>query len=61
LFQQSDIPSVQVSLEVKSLYSQIFQILEGFKGTLASSVSDEQRRAMMDALGQAGSDYRWNY
>jgi len=26
-----------------------------------SSFSDEQRRSMMDALGQAGSDYRWNY
>jgi hypothetical protein len=48
-------------VEVQNLYSQIFQILEGFKGTLPSSLSDQQRRAMMDALGQAGSDYRWNY
>ena len=28
---------------------------------LATSFSDEQRREMMNALGQAGSDYRWNY
>src|SRR6185295_10402981 len=38
-----------------------FQILTGFQGTLTGSFNDEQRRATMDALGYAGSDYRWSY
>jgi hypothetical protein len=61
LLQQSNLPAVQVHVEVQSLYSQICQILDRFKGTLTGSFSNEQRRAMMDALGQAGSAYRWNY
>ena len=61
LLQQSALDSAQVHVEVQKLFSQIFQILQGFKNTLRSSFSDEQRRAMMDALGQAGSDYRWHY
>ena len=59
--QQSTLSSVQVNVEIQKLYSEIRQILNRFQGTLTGSFSDEQRRAMMDALGQAGSDYRWNY
>jgi hypothetical protein len=61
LLQQSELSSAQVSVEIQKLFSQIFPILEGFQGTLTGSFSDEGRRAMMDALGQAGSDYRWKY
>ena len=59
--QQSTLGSVQVSVEVRKFYTEIFQILTGFQGILTGSFSDEQRRAMMDVLGQAGNDYRWNY
>jgi len=61
LLEQSTLSSVQVSMEVRKLCSQVFQILSEFQGTLKGSFSDEQRRHMIDALGQAGSDYRWNY
>ena len=61
LLQRSGLDSVQVSAEVRQLYAKIFQTLNNFQGILAGAFSDEQRRAMMDALGQAGSDYRWNY
>jgi hypothetical protein len=61
LLKQSEFDSVQVSVEVQKLYSQIFQILNEFKDTLTSSFSDKQRRLIMDALGQAGSNYRWDY
>jgi hypothetical protein len=61
LLKQSDLSAVQISVEIHKLYTQIFQILNNFQGTLAGSFSDEQRRAMMDALGEAGSDSRWNY
>ena len=47
-----------VSQEVHGLYQQVAEILARFQPALAGSFSDEQRRAMMDALGEAGSDYR---
>jgi hypothetical protein len=61
LFQQSKLDSVQVSAEIQQLFTSIFQVLKGFRETLTGTFSDEQRLAMMDALGQAGSDFRWNY
>ncbi len=61
MLEQSALSTVQIGTEVHGLYWQVFQILIEFKNTLNTSFSDEQRRAMMDALGQAGSDYRWNY
>ncbi|HMB23771.1 MAG TPA: hypothetical protein VKP08_13100, partial [Anaerolineales bacterium] len=61
LLQQSRLDSIQVHAEVQKLYSQIFQVLREFRDVLKGSCSDEQRRGMMDALGQAGSDYRWSY
>ena len=61
LLHQSGLISAQLSLELQKLFSQIFQILNEYQGTLTGSFSDEGRRAMMDALGQAGSDSRWQY
>jgi prepilin-type processing-associated H-X9-DG protein len=61
LLQRSGLPSAQVSMEMQKLFSQIFKILQEFQGTLTGTFSAEGRRAMMDALGQAGSDYRWKY
>ena len=59
LLQQADLASVQINVEVQGLFSEIFDILKRFEGDLANTFSDAQRRAIMDALGQAGSDYRW--
>lgn len=61
LLRQSELTSAQVSAETRKLFSQILQILKRFEGNLANNFTDEQRRAMMDALGQAGSNYRWRY
>ena len=61
LLQQSIVDSVLVSVEVQKLYAEIYQILTRFQETLTGSFGDDQRRAMMDALGLTGSDYRWNY
>ncbi len=58
LFGQETPANVQVSTQVVDLFAQIFAVLEQFRSLLADSFSDEQRHAMMDALGQAGSDYR---
>jgi hypothetical protein len=61
LKQKWDLSPVYVSKEVLALLAQVSQILIRFQDALKDSFSDEQRRAIMDALGQAGSDYRWNY
>ncbi len=61
LLQQSKLDTVQVGAEIQKLFSQIFRALNDFKETLTGSFTDTQRRAIMDALGQAGTEYRWGY
>jgi hypothetical protein len=51
--------NLNISAEVVLLFEQMKEILGQFYPNLASDFDDRQRRAMMDALGQAGSDYRW--
>jgi hypothetical protein len=60
LFNQEPHVDLQISQEVTRLFLQIKAFLEQFQSNLAVSFSDGQRRAMMDAFGQAGSDYRWS-
>jgi hypothetical protein len=50
---------VVITRETQTLFGAIGQVLARYSPV--GPFSDEQRRAMMDALGQAGSDYRWNY
>jgi hypothetical protein len=61
LFSQSAIGAIPLHTEIYSFCTQMLKILEQFKPILQNSFSDRQRREMMDALGQAGSDYRWSY
>jgi hypothetical protein len=61
LLDMSALPAVQISVAVQRLYSQVSQILIQFQEVLKNSFSDEERRCMMDMLGQVGSDYRLNY
>jgi hypothetical protein len=61
LLQRSGLSSCRVSTEVQQLLAQVFKILRGFQKVLEGTFGDEQRLAMMDLLGQAGSDYRAKY
>ncbi|NWF69910.1 MAG: hypothetical protein HXY40_12565 [Chloroflexi bacterium] len=61
MFSTSGIESVPLSTEVQKFYTQVSSILSRFQATLQNSFSDEQRRLIMDALGSAGSDYRWGF
>lgn len=47
-----------ISKELHVLFSQINSALEQHKSLLDGSFSDEVRKALMDALGEAGSHYR---
>jgi hypothetical protein len=61
LFQQSGLSTVSIRSQVQQLYAKISQILTHYQDVLQGSFSDEQRRMVMDDLGQAGSDYRQDY
>ena len=52
---------VPVSREITGFFAQVAEILTRFSPLLASAFSDAQRKEMMDALGQAGSDFRWGF
>ena len=61
LLNRSALSTVQISPEVQHFYLQVSQILTRFQSVLQNSFGDEQRRTVMDLLGQAGSDFRWNF
>ncbi len=61
LILSSKFEHVEVHAEVAVLYEQLSKILTDFSPSLLGNFTDVQRRGMMDALGQAGSDYRSNY
>jgi hypothetical protein len=44
--------------ELHTLFEAVRAVFEAYQGSL-DAVSDETRRAMLDALGRAGSAYRW--
>jgi hypothetical protein len=59
---QGNSPGIfKVSREVKDFFTEVFQALSKFQNYLLSTFTDASRREMMDELGRAGSDYRWNY
>ncbi len=61
LFSQSGLATVPLHAEVRAFFARSAEILESFQPLLRGSFSDAQRREVMDALGAAGSDYRWGW
>ncbi len=61
VFSQGPADGLPLSVEVQHFYSQVAQILRRFEPVLQGAFTDEQRRSMLDELGQAGSDYRWAF
>jgi hypothetical protein len=61
LFSKSAIEAFPLSAEVQKFYGRVSEILTRFQPVLQRSFDDEQRRSMMDALGEAGSDYRCSF
>ena len=61
LLGQSELANASISQEVVEFYNKVSLILKQSQNILEGSLSDGQRRTFMDAMGQAGSDYRWNY
>nr|QCO92792.1 beta-1,3-oligoglucan phosphorylase [uncultured bacterium]QCO92814.1 beta-1,3-oligoglucan phosphorylase [uncultured bacterium]QCO92866.1 beta-1,3-oligoglucan phosphorylase [uncultured bacterium]QCO92903.1 beta-1,3-oligoglucan phosphorylase [uncultured bacterium]QCO92933.1 beta-1,3-oligoglucan phosphorylase [uncultured bacterium] len=61
LLQQSGSTDLAVRAEVGSFFAQVGRILKDSEPSLQGGFTPEKRRALLDELGQAGSDYRWNY
>jgi hypothetical protein len=61
LLSESGAASLEVTREVKAELEAMHEVLHRHKGALESDFDDRQRRAVMDALGQAGSDYRQGF
>ena len=52
---------LEVTQEVKTAFDAMYEALQRHQSALQSSFDDRRRRAVMDALGQAGNDYRQNF
>jgi hypothetical protein len=50
--------AVEVSAEVAEAFHRIAEALERYAGLLDGPISDRDRKAVLDSLGAAGSDYR---
>jgi hypothetical protein len=61
LFKEYEPGDLHVRGEIRQLFLAVSQILIRYGPVLQSVFTDGQRREMMDDLGRAGSDYRWNF
>jgi hypothetical protein len=61
LFTTSSFETLPIQEELVAFFNQVTGIMLRFQPFLSDRFDDEQRKAVMDALGQAGSDYRWQF
>lgn len=54
----SDLEEIQLSKELFQFYSAVSTILDTHKTKLSNSISDSDRKTIVDGLGHAGSHYR---
>ena len=55
----SEIETLALSAELAALLDAIRRTVRDHHAPLTGRITDQQRRGVMDELGQAGSDYRW--
>ncbi len=60
LFSDIDLEEVAISREIVGLLHAIRQVFSDHKSKLQGKISDADRKAILDGLGQAGSDFRSN-
>ncbi|MGD8402612.1 MAG: hypothetical protein PVJ21_03055 [Anaerolineales bacterium] len=61
LLEKSSKAAFAVTSEVGEWFAAIHSVLQKHSSSLPVGFTNEQRSAVMDELGKAGSDYRWNY
>ena len=58
VLEKTDYISVEVSTEINKFFNEIYSALDENKGVLKSSISDSDRKKIVDLLGHSGSNYR---
>ena len=58
LLESSSTPEVEVSNEILDFFNKVLRTFEKNIKLLASSINDTDKKRILDALGQAGDDYR---
>lgn len=61
LFDRNSPEVFHLSEEVQQFFGRVFKVLKQYQPLLGGAFTDQSRRSVMDELGEAGSDYRWNY
>jgi hypothetical protein len=56
----SGLSELVLTQELGAFVDANYEVLDRHQGIVLVAANDEQRRAVMDDLGQVGSDYRWN-
>ena len=58
LFAAAGTPAIEVSSEVANAFHRVAEALEQYASLLDGPISDRDRKAVLDSLGAAGSEYR---
>jgi len=58
IIERSEQENIKISGELIEFYHSVRETLQEFSPMLSASFSDEDRKAMLDRMGQAASDYR---
>lgn len=61
LLSNTELETLTIIQEIATLFESIHRVLSEHRAILDSTINDRQRRSIMDALGSAGSDYRWQF
>lgn len=58
VFNSTDLNEVAISVELANFFKQIVKTFDQYETLLAGPIDDTNRKLILDALGQASSDYR---
>ena len=58
IFEDSQLKSVEVSKELATFYEEVLHTFETHKDFLSDSFTNQQRKQVLDGLGQVASEYR---
>lgn len=58
LFEKAETSEVEVSIEVAEFFHRMAETLKGALHLLGATISNRERKVILDELGKAGSDYR---
>ncbi|MGB1241173.1 MAG: hypothetical protein ACPG49_01540 [Chitinophagales bacterium] len=59
VFAASKLEEVTISEELANFFTQTINTFNTHQGLLSDSIDNSKRRAVLDGLGEAGSEYRW--